>query len=133
MINIQVKTITVKTYRIICIVKLSGSLYSNENIKRELLKNFPSLAQHKCKNLQGKNFESIMNSTSIAHILEHLIIDFQIKSLNANLNFSNPLYGTTQWINKPEGIAKIEFSFYDDLIALSSLNKATDFLTSIQD
>ena len=36
--------------------------------------------------------------------------------------------GTTEWIDGPAGLARIEFGFQDDLVALRSLNDAVAFV-----
>ena len=123
--NIEITNIVVKKFRIICIVKLNSQKYSNAEIKEALLKAMPNLAFHKCKNISGDNFETVMNSTSLAHILEHMIIDIQSKHTN------EVLLGTTEWIDKSKGLAKIELSYTDDLVCLSAIQEAQNLLNKI--
>ena len=123
--NVEVTNIVVKNFRIICNVKLNSLKFSNPQIKDALLHEMPSLARHKCKNSSANNFEEVMDSTSLAHILEHMIIDIQSKHTN------EVLLGTTEWIDENAGIAKIELSFTDDLVCLSAINSAVGKLNSI--
>lgn len=88
--NLQITNIVVKKFRIICTVKLNNVKYSNEAIKTTLLEKMPTLAAHKCKNSKGKNFVEVMDSTSLAHVLEHMIIDIQTKHTD------KALFGTTE-------------------------------------
>lgn len=123
--NIEVTNIVVKKFRIICTVKLNSQKYSNAEVKKALLKAMPNLALHKCKNSSGNNFETAMNSTSLAHVLEHMIIDIQSKYTN------EVLLGTTEWVDKSLGLAKIELSYTDDLVCLSAIQEAQNLLNKI--
>lgn len=89
----------------------------------------PALARHACLNAEGRPFGAILARTSLPHVLEHLIIDFQAE-LSApagnGLATKPPLtfVGTTEWLNEREGLARIEVNFTDDLIALDALKRA---------
>lgn len=76
---INVTNITVKKYRIVCIVEVHGPKFSTPELKDKLLKYLPNLALHKCKNIQGKDFIEVMDSTSVPHLFEHMVIDIQSK------------------------------------------------------
>lgn len=123
--QIQVTNIVVKKFRIICTVSLGAQKHSNEKIREALLKEMPTLAAHKCKNSYGKNFSEALASTSLAHVLEHMIIDIQSK------HTSVALFGTTEWINEDAGIAKIELTYTDDLICLAAIKEAVNLLNEI--
>ena len=131
MCKIRVNDITVRGDRIVCLCKISNQLYSNEDIKAALLKIMPTLTNHKCKNSNGDAFVDIMSTTSLAHLLEHMIIDLQIKAIEEREIPAKPIFGTTEWINKDEGIAKIEVSYIDDIIALSAIKQAINKLNTI--
>lgn len=129
---IKVTNITVKKYRIVCLVQIHGEMYSNSNIKKHLLKQFSSLAYHKCKNANGENFISIMDKTSLAHIFEHLVIDLQIKYSNKlDTEPTQAIFGTTEWLNKNFGKAKVELSYFDDIEALRAIKNAQEILNEI--
>lgn len=94
-----------------------------------LLEARPALARHACLNAQGRPFGDILDATSLPHVLEHLIIDFQAELVSAQENGTAtrpPLtfVGTTEWLNEREGLARIEVNFTDDLIALDALKRA---------
>lgn len=126
--QVKVTDITVKNYRIFVRVQLSNIKYSNLQIKDRLLKKAPTLKFHECKNHMNQNFEEVLESTSLAHILEHLIIDFQIKYIQDAGITKKPIFGTTEWLDKDSGVAKIEISFVDDIIALKAINSAENLL-----
>lgn len=77
---IKVTNITVKKYRVVCIVEVEGPKFSTPELKNKLLNKLPNLALHKCKNSQGKDFAEVMDSTSVPHLFEHMVIDLQSKS-----------------------------------------------------
>ena len=125
MSNIEVTNIVVKKFRIICSVKLNSIKFSNNQIKEALLIEMTNLVAHKCKNSNGKKFKEVMASTSLAHLLEHMIIDIQAKHTN------EVLLGTTEWIDENSGLAKIELSYTDDLLCLSAIKDAVSLLNRI--
>ena len=90
MSTIKVTDITVKQFRIVCLVKVEGEKYSNTALAEKLLKQLPNLANHKCKNNEGQQFSEVMATTSLPHLLEHRIIDLQSKSTE------KALFGTTE-------------------------------------
>lgn len=129
--SVQVTDVTVSTNKIFCRVQAHNNLFSNAQIKDSLLEIRPTLAAHNCKNLSGKSFVDVMDSTSIPHLLEHLIIDLQVEYLeNANISVK-PIFGTTEWLDKSAGTAKITLSFMDDVIALKAIKDAANLLNSI--
>lgn len=86
-----------------------------------------------------------MNQTSVPHLLEHLIIDLQMQSLDALLSQQENrvflaipglsddivITGTTQWDQDDSLLAHVSISFIDDIIALSSCKKALVYLNDL--
>lgn len=97
---------------------------------RLLLERYPDLPHHACVNDEGPTFAAVMDHTSTAHLLEHLIISQQLRLSPAAPAFSAsapvPLHfrGATTWVSRAEGRARIEVDFADDLIALEALHNA---------
>ena len=81
--------------------------------------------QHACRNSVGPVFASVMKSTSTPHLLEHLIIDAQTRAAK---DPDRVFTGTTQWSAQDASVAKVAFSYEDDLVALNALNQALLFL-----
>ena len=121
---VDVTNITVKKYRLICIVQVDGEKYSNQQLSKKVLDKLPNLKLHKCKNSQGKKFSEVMDSTSVPHLFEHMVIDIQ------SCDSSKALFGTSQWIDKEKGIAKVELSYEDDVKCLNAIKKAAEILNS---
>lgn len=87
---------------------------------------FPDLSRHACVNDRGSTFSSVMNDTPLPHLLEHLVISLMLR------DDATPAHavhvGTTEWLNEAEGLARVEVTYTDDLVALRALRDATAFL-----
>lgn len=87
---------------------------------------FPDLPRHACVNDRGSTFSSVMNDTPLPHLLEHLVISLMLR------DDATPAHavhvGTTEWLNEAEGLARVEVTYTDDLVALRALRDATAFL-----
>ncbi len=112
--------------------------YTNSQIAQAVLKDHPLLVAHTCINDLGPTFASVLEHTSIPHLLEHLIIDMQVRmhadSAHEDLSWENSqqtFVGNTRWINKEQGIARIEISFVDDLIVLEAFRAMLDYLNDV--
>ncbi|WP_165061907.1 hypothetical protein [Adlercreutzia sp. ZJ154] len=88
-----------------------------------------ALPIHTCINKAGPTFGSVIDSTSLPHLLEHLIIDAQVH--NSCTKPSQRFVGTTNWVDEGAGRAHIEVNFYDDLIALRAVKDAVAVLNDI--
>lgn len=89
----------------------------------------PALPYHACINGRGPTFASVVADTSLPHLFEHLIIDAQ--TADPHTPADARFVGTTRWINKASGIAQIEVSFIDDLVALQAIRDAQAALSDI--
>lgn len=88
----------------------------------------PTLARHACLNNENAPLAKELESSSLAHVLEHLIIDFQAEDTQADFTFC----GTTEWIDKPVGRARIQVNYKSDLAALKALKSACALLKEAQ-
>lgn len=146
---LAVERVMVQRDRILVLVRVAGgpAAHLTEAQRDYLLAARPRLARHACINAQGRPFGAIMAETSLPHVLEHLIIDFQAELSRAPAPPESaaprpapaaprpaaarpPLtfVGTTEWLNEGEGLARIEVNFTDDLIALDALKRARALL-----
>ena len=124
---IQLKTITVKKGRIICDLCIPDERYRRTSPKLAafVTGQFPDLPHHTCVNGVGPSFGMVMESTSVAHLLEHVAISLQTQAAS---DIACEFVGTTEWVDEQAGEARIEMSFHDDLEALRALSEATRFL-----
>ncbi len=107
----------------------------------------PFLAQHACLNAEGASFGAILGRTSLPHVLEHLIIDFQAEAQAAARASARPaaapstapnrsaatFVGTTEWLDERAGLARVAVNFTDDLIALAALKAACALMEGMVD
>lgn len=89
----------------------------------------PSLPAHTCINSSGPTFGAVMQRTPLPHLLEHLIIDAQVR--DPATAPQQRFVGTTSWTDRAAGEARIEVSFSDDLVALRAVNGALVELSDI--
>lgn len=124
---LHVSRVTVRRGRLVCDVEVADLhwRFTTPELAEKVLRAFPSLAHHTCVNDRGRTFFAVIACTPLPHLLEHLVIDFQVReSKDPRASFA----GTTCWIDKPAGHARVEVEFTDDLDALSALCAATDFI-----
>lgn len=86
----------------------------------------PSLAFHTCLNAEDAPFAEVLARTSLPHALEHLVIDLQ--AANPACAADATFVGTTEWLSKRDGLARVTVNFIDDLIALGALKDALALL-----
>lgn len=126
---IQVSSITVMTGRLICELAIpnEGHRYTSPKLAAFVQASYPDLPHHACVNGKGRLFGSVIEHTSTAHLLEHLVICLQAR---ASANPSDCFVGTTEWTDEGRGKARVEISFRDDIDALRAFNDALRFLNS---
>lgn len=130
---LTVKSLTVRPERVVCIVSVKRAcLLTTPALAHKAAKAFPDLPRHACVNEKGPTFGHVMKRTPLPHLLEHLIIDLQLEQYARMERFAcqnrPPLTGTTQWVNRSKGLARVEVSYWDDLVALRCVAQAADLL-----
>lgn len=90
------------------------------------LRRWPSLPLHACVNEAGSAFGDVMDATSVPHLIEHLVIDEQARDASTPADLI--LTGTTEWLDKEGGLARVEVNFADDLAAFRALREALAFV-----
>lgn len=132
---LHVESIVVRRDRIVAVVRMDEGAprFTSRALVDRILERFPDLPFHSCVNAKGPQFGDVMDHTSIPHVLEHLVIDLQAdaytRSNAGGVSGVSPLLtGVTKWIDREKGIAQIQVSFLDDLVALAAIQEAVDFL-----
>lgn len=127
---IQVRAITVQTGRLVCDVAIPDKRFrcTTPRLAAFAAERYPDLPHHSCVNDAGFAFGDVMEHTSTAHLLEHLVISEQTRAAKDAAKPADPFVGTTEWIDEPAGEARVQVSFRDDLEALRAFNEATRFL-----
>lgn len=124
---VQLRAITVRRGRMACDLAIPDPRfrYTTPRLAAFAEGQFPDLPHHACVNGSGPSFGAVMESTSTAHLLEHLVISLQTRAATGS---SAEFLGTTEWTDEAAGLARIEVSFRDDLEALRAFGEATRFL-----
>lgn len=125
--SLIIERITVKEDRMVCEVKVPdpAKRQTTPHLWQSLQAEFPDLPSHTCKNSKGTTFAAVMESTSLPHFFEHLVVDLQTR---ASTDISKVFVGTTEWVCGEEGKARVEVSFADDLNALQAFRDAAQIL-----
>lgn len=128
---ISVKHVLFKKQRMYIDLHMNNKpFYSNMLIRDFLLRDFPSIVNHDCKNSKNLQLKDVLDTTSVPHLIEHVIIDIQA-SYFAKKNIDVTLLGTTQWTDESNGDACIQLSYFDDLVALDALKRAISYFNGI--
>ena len=132
MATLSVERVAIERDRMALLVRVAGgsTAHLSSEAAAQLLRARPRLARHACLNAQGEPFGAILDRTSLPHILEHLIIDFQAEFADRS---AATFVGTTEWLNEREGLARVEVNFTDDLIALAALKAARALMEGMVD
>ena len=88
----------------------------------------PNLPRHACVNSVGSTFGSVMDNTSLPHLLEHVIIDMLVESSD---DMAATYVGTSRWTCERQGKARIQVSMDDDLAVLRAFKCALAFVNDI--
>lgn len=117
-------------------VKMNTTLndVQRRKLAEALLQKYPFIKEHACKNSHGPAFGDCILTTTVPHILEHVILEECKKNDAGNKvsDFSgkNKLFvGKTT--NLSEDLAKIELKYYDDIFMLNAINRATTELNNM--
>lgn len=122
-----IESVRVRPGRIELSVRVASQRYARTTSRliECCLQQVPTLGMHACRNGAGPTFSYVMRSTSVPHLLEHLVIDAQTRAAN---DPSRVFTGTTQWSAEDPLVANVVVSYEDDLVALRSVKESLAFL-----
>lgn len=128
--SISATKIVVQDGRLVCEVVIPDPArrYCTSRLASRARTAFPDIVKHACVNGVSDKFVTVMDSTSVPHLLEHLMIDIQVHDDRVEADAS--FVGATEWLDESAGTALVQVSFTDDLCALQALNKSLDFLNA---
>ena len=145
---IRVERMEVHRGHLVCRVSFGTAPHeTSPELMAQVLAAFPTLPQHACVNERGTTFAAVMNRTPLPHLLEHLVVDLQVRAIASAKGptgqgvqhaarsqreaQTKPIVGTSEWLNEQQGAARIDVSFSDDLIALRAMRDAVAFLNEM--
>ncbi|MDO5359093.1 MAG: hypothetical protein Q4E80_06935 [Slackia faecicanis] len=124
---ISIEHMTVRPDRVIADVRVGDErfAYTTPTLIAEALGRFPHLLRHTCINDKGPTFSAVANSTALPHLLEHMVIEEQVR-LDGRESAS--YVGKTSWTDRRRLRARVEVSYADDLVALQAFKTAQEWL-----
>lgn len=137
---VRIAHISVKPDRMIAQVEIAHERYAMSNLTliKAVVRAYPTILEHTCVNGKGDTFTAVACNTSIPHVLEHMVIDAQVRAASrgaggasGELPAAAAFVGKTAWMNRSHSKARVEVSFADDLVALRAFRDAADFLNFI--
>lgn len=126
---IRLLSVSVKRGRLACDIAIAEERcrYTDSVLAAHAMADFPDLAEHACVNGVAPKFGAVIESTSTAHLLEHIAISLQTRSAHDS---AACFVGTSEWVDEARGIAHLELSFRDDLEGLGAFNEALNYLNT---
>lgn len=127
---VRIDSIRVRKDRVIVEVVLEedAALRTSPGLIEGLLRDYPFLLEHACVNEKGETFGAVAQDTSIPHLLEHMVIEEQVRLEGYAEGAPRTYVGKTCWIDGREPRARIEVSYANDLIALHAFRIALERL-----
>lgn len=157
---IRITRLHVRNDRVVADIALAPSAprYTSPELVAHVLSAYPNLPKHSCVNERGTTFALVMNNTPVPHLLEHMVVDLQVRAAQqeraaqqgraAQMQQDRPetrqvraaqqkptpstslgiVTGTSEWVSEQNGRARIAVSFADDLVALAAFKEAVGFL-----
>ena len=132
---VVLESLTVQPDRVEARVRIDDPRYqfTTPELIADVVNEFSTLPHHTCRNSKGPTFGAVMDHTSLAHLVEHLVIDLQTHEYAAK-HSEDPstdqvvFTGTTQQSAEDPHVSIVRVSFRDDLIALAAFKKALHFI-----
>ncbi|MBQ9069580.1 MAG: hypothetical protein IJ131_11110 [Eggerthellaceae bacterium] len=124
-----VKKMTVCADRIVVEVVCSPEhLFTTPSMAQRACELRPNLSRHSCVNGKGPTFGTVMDRTPLPHLFEHLVVDHIVERSGAP---DDIFVGTSEWVDRDRGEARVEVSFADDLEALGAIKDAAELINVI--
>jgi hypothetical protein len=129
---LSIRRFVVKPDRVCCYIEVSDERYvaTRPSLIAQVLRTYPHLLEHTCVNDKGDTFAAVAARTSVAHLVEHMVIEEQtrLEPPDAPMRIYT---GMTKWVDRGARVARIDVSFADDLVALRAFNRAVDVLNEV--
>lgn len=124
---ISIEHMTIRPDRVVAEVRVGSErcAYTAPSLIAAALGRFPHLLRHSCVNDKGPTFSAVADDTSLPHLLEHMVIEEQVR-LDGRESAS--YVGKTLWTDRRRLRARVEVSYSDDLVALQAFKTAQEWL-----
>lgn len=125
---LRINGLTVRRDRVCAEVSVSARAHMTTlQLAAYIVREFPLIGRHACVNEKGSTFGLVIDNTPLPHLLEHLVIDLQMRSAKSD---DFVYVGLSEWADEAAGLARVEVNFVDDLVALQAFRDAADFLNN---
>ncbi len=112
--------------------------YTDTDLAGLVVRMRPRLPEHACVNARSRAgecepfFSSVIEDTSLPHLLEHVAIDVLIERSLQESEAARPsapspdrtFVGTSEWVDEQAGTARVALSCQDDLEVLAAVKEA---------
>ena len=90
---VRVARVEVLRGHMVCTVRFAvgAPRVTSPQLMALVLPQFPNLPRHACVNERGETFAAVMNRTPLPHLLEHLIVDLQVREMAKGADASEGL------------------------------------------
>ncbi len=130
--RLTIERLEVRRDRIVATVRVDPAKpNSTPRLAHALTSVLPDLPRHACVNSEGDYFASVMDHTSLPHVLEHVVIDLQTSAF-ATTDPDRVFTGVTRWTDSSHGRATVEVSYHDDVTAIRAFRDAARLLNSLR-
>ena len=128
---LSVERIAVREGIVVCDVvrSLDAPARTTPELAADIERACPGISRHACVNGEGDTFAAVIDHTSLAHVLEHLVVHLQVRSEPPGSTAT--FLGTTEPLDAEGRRFRVEVSFRDDLVVLCALREALDLLNGL--
>lgn len=90
---VRVARVEVLRGHMVCTVRFAVGVprVTSPQLMALVLPQFPNLPRHACVNERGETFAAVMNRTPLPHLLEHMIVDLQVREMAKGADASEGL------------------------------------------
>ncbi|MDD5806251.1 MAG: hypothetical protein PUD02_02800 [Eggerthellales bacterium] len=129
---VEVTHIRVARDRVIVEVQITNPqcAFTTKHLVDLVEQNYPYLRRHACVNDVGSDFGAVANHTSLLHLLEHMVIEGQVRASRLR-DAGRVFVGKSYWTDRACLVGRVEVNYLSDLVALGAIKDAVDFLNGL--
>lgn len=124
---VAIESLRVKRDRIVAMVRVADAsrAHTTPRMAQVAVAMFPDLPIHTCVNGVGPTLGAVLADTPIPHLLEHVVVELQVAACpDPDRIFT----GATRWVDRRAGLAQVEVSYADDIVALRAFRDAVELV-----
>ena len=120
---VRIESLLVKADRVVAMVRVGDARHANTtpDIAQAAIAAMPDLPIHTCVNGVGPVFGAVLDNTPLPHLLEHVAVQLQVAACP---DPDRVFTGATRWVDRRVGLAQVEVSYADDIVAIRAFRDA---------